>query len=137
SVPFVTETLTNNGGGPLNISTIAIAGTDSADFTQTNNCPATLLFGASCTINVNTAPVTTGPLTATLTIADDGPASPQTVSLPGFGINPLATLSASSLDFGSQAVAIASSAQTLTLSNNGVDGLSISSVKTTANFAQT
>ena len=132
-----TVTLKNNGAGPINISSISITGTNSTEFAQTNDCPASLSIGASCSANVTFTSAVTGTFTATLTFVDDGPGSPQAVSLQGVAINPMAALSSSSLDFGTQTVGFTSSTQTLTLSNNGVGNLSISSVKSTGDFAQT
>jgi hypothetical protein len=41
-------TLTNNGSGALSISSITFLGTNSTDFSQSNNCPASLPAGANC-----------------------------------------------------------------------------------------
>lgn len=77
-------TLTNTGGGPLTINSIAASG----DFAQTNTCPpstSTLAAGANCTINVTFAPTTTGTRNGTLSITDNAAGSPQTVPLTGTG----------------------------------------------------
>lgn len=77
-------TLTNNGTGPLTISSIAASG----DFAQTNSCPpstSTLAAGANCTISVRFAPTATATRNGTLTITDNGAGSPQTVPLSGTG----------------------------------------------------
>jgi hypothetical protein len=74
-----TVTVTNTGGQALNITSVAAG----VNFTQTNNCNAGLGTGASCTINIAFAPTASGPLTGTITIADNASGSPQTVSLAG------------------------------------------------------
>jgi probable HAF family extracellular repeat protein len=49
-------TLTNTGTGPFALSKLAATG----GFSQTNDCPAALPTGASCTIQVASSPVTPG-----------------------------------------------------------------------------
>jgi len=83
--PAQTVTLTDNGGGTLNISSIALTGTNPGDFSQTNNCPASLLTTKSCTIQVTFTPTATGTRTASVTITDNAGGSPQKVSLTGSG----------------------------------------------------
>ena len=79
-------TLTNSGTTPLSISSIAIAGTNAADFAQTNTCPSssnTLAAGSSCTISLTFTPGASGARSATLTFTDNAADSPQTVTLSG------------------------------------------------------
>jgi len=123
----MTVTLANLGNAPLAISGIAAAG----DFAATHNCPASLGAGLSCTISVTFTPTTTGSLVGSLNVTDDAPGSPQAVALIGRGTAPRASLSASSLSFGSQAVGKASSAQSLTLSNTGDATLAVDGVTAT------
>ncbi len=83
-----TITLTNTGELPLMINSIAITGTDQADFEQSNNCPIspnTLAPGDRCTIAVAFTASGTGQKTANLTITDNAPDSPQMVPLTGMG----------------------------------------------------
>ena len=85
----LTTILTNAGNGPLSVTSIAVTGADSGDFTQTNNCPVspnTLGPGNSCTITVIFMPTETGVRTAGITLTDNAPDSPQTVSLTGIGV---------------------------------------------------
>jgi hypothetical protein len=93
--------LTNSGSQSLAIVSIAVTGTNSNDFAQTNNCPATLTPAASCTINVTFTPTTTGSRSAAVTIADNAPNSPQTIALTGtgvgFSVSPKVTVLTSSL----------------------------------------
>jgi len=74
--------LINYGSSALNISGI----TASADFAETDNCTAPVASTASCTINVTFSPTTTGTVNGTLSVADNGPGSPQTISLTGSGV---------------------------------------------------
>lgn len=116
-------TLTNTGNATLTFggSGIAIAGTNSGDFSQTNTCGARVVAGANCTISVTFTPTATGTRTASVSITDDAGNSPQSVSLTGTGVPaaPMASLSVTSLSFGNQLVGTSSSAQTVTLTNTG------------------
>jgi hypothetical protein len=70
--------LTNNGTTSLDISSITISG----DFSETNNCPASLGAGQFCTIGVTWLKSVAGGFSSgTLSVSDNGGASPQTVPL--------------------------------------------------------
>jgi hypothetical protein len=117
-----TVTLTNTGGTGLDISSLAA----SQPFAQSNNCPASLAGGASCTISVTFTPQTSGNINGGVTIADDASGSPQSVILSGTGLTPAAvSLSLSSLNFGGQLIGTTST-QTITLTNTGGASLYIS-----------
>ena len=77
--------LTNSGQTPLNISNIAISGTDAGDFTQVSNCPAILSSTMSCTISVTFTPSVKGARTGTLIVTDNVAARQSTVALTGTG----------------------------------------------------
>jgi FtsP/CotA-like multicopper oxidase with cupredoxin domain len=72
-------TLNNTGTAPLTIRGIFAGGR----FSQTNNCGTSLAIGASCTINVTFSSNAAGTFTGTLSISDNAPGSPQTVTLTG------------------------------------------------------
>ncbi len=75
-------TLSSSGTGPLHIASVATGGTNASDFSLTNNCTApSYAVGATCTIGVSLSPVATGARAAFITITDDAPNSPQTISL--------------------------------------------------------
>jgi sugar lactone lactonase YvrE len=78
-------TLTNPNGAAVTGITITFTGTNGTEFTQTNNCTATLAADSTCTINVGFTPTAVGSGTHTgqLNIADSDPSSPQTVALMG------------------------------------------------------
>jgi hypothetical protein len=78
-------TIRNVGPGALTISGIAIIGTNPGDFSQTNNCGATLARNGSCTIAVRFKPTARGTRTATLRVDDSDPTSPELVTLTGTG----------------------------------------------------
>jgi hypothetical protein len=72
-------TVTNNGTGPLILSSIQTT----SQFAATNTCGAPIAPAGSCTIQVTFTPSASGAQTGTLTIADNAPDSPQVVSLTG------------------------------------------------------
>jgi archaellum component FlaF (FlaF/FlaG flagellin family) len=128
-----TVALTNNGNATLNIASIAAGG----DFAETNNCPASVALGAGCTVSLTFTPTAGGTRTGALTITDNAPGSPETVSLTGSGYVTTATLSASSLQFGSVEANATSAARTVTITNNGANAMVVTAVNVTGNFAQT
>jgi hypothetical protein len=74
-------TLRNNNSAVLNITGIGITGI----FGQTNNCPGSLSFGSSCTINVTFLPTSLGPQSGMLTVTANDSASPHQVPISGTG----------------------------------------------------
>lgn len=74
-------TLSNTGSAPLTISSVTSAG----DFTQFNTCPTSVPAGSSCAISITFSPTTGGNLFGTVTIADNAPSTPQTITLSGTG----------------------------------------------------
>ncbi|MBI5937761.1 MAG: choice-of-anchor D domain-containing protein [Betaproteobacteria bacterium] len=138
-----TVTLSNNGGGTLNISAIELTGANAADFARTTACGATLAGGASCTISVTFTPSAAGARSASLSVSSDASGSPHSISLGGTGIlSPAAVgLSPATLDFGSQTTSTTPAAKTTTLSNTGGSTLNISAISISgtnaADFART
>ena len=80
-----TVTLTNTGGATLTVSGISVTGLNSGDFAQTNNCSSPIAPSGSCTISTVFTPTATGTRAAAVTITDNAPGSPHTVSLTGTG----------------------------------------------------
>jgi hypothetical protein len=80
-----TITLTNGGTSTMTLSSIALAGTNPTDFVELNTCGATLAPAATCNVYVAFKPAAAGAFKATLTITDNGAASPQSVALAGTG----------------------------------------------------
>jgi CSLREA domain-containing protein len=83
SMPVV---LTNTGTAALSGLAASIIGTNISDFAQTNNCPASLGAGLSCTYNVTFTPGALGARSASLQLTDNAANSPQLVTLSGTGI---------------------------------------------------
>ncbi|MDX2166890.1 MAG: choice-of-anchor D domain-containing protein [Deltaproteobacteria bacterium] len=86
-------TLTNNGLSPLHISSMTVTGANPPDFSlslSTFDCgtitlPATFGVGVSCSFDARFTPTGLGTRSATVTIVDDAPDSPQHLLLSGDG----------------------------------------------------
>jgi hypothetical protein len=130
-----TVMLSNTGLGILSITKIAATGS----FTQTNNCGSTVNPGSNCTITATFRPTKAGSITGSLSITDNAPLSPQTVSLKGTGT--YVQLTPASLKFGNQPVGTKSLPKKMTLSNKGSVAVSITKISLTGanagDFAQT
>ena len=141
-----TVTLTNNNSTALTITSIAVvaitppaAGTDFA-IAPGGTCAASLPAGMSCTVNVTFTPSVASAESAKLVFTDVDPSSPQFATLTGTGTAnaPVAVLTPTSLDFGSQLVTTTSSpAKTIMLKNNGNLVLNIASITSSGDFAET
>ena len=132
SSPAQNVTLTNAASTPLNISGI----TATAPFSQTNTCGSSVAASANCTISVTFTPTVPGPVSATVSVADNAPGSPQAVFLNGSAAA-LVLLNPASLSFSSQPVGTPSAPQSVTLTNNGSTTLNISGITATAPFSET
>jgi hypothetical protein len=117
-----TVTLTNTGVGTLSITNITATGA----FTQTNNCGSTVNSGSSCTLNVTSEPTKSGSSTGSLSITDNAPLSPQTVSLKGTGTD--IQFTPASFNFGNQPVGTKSLPKKFTLTNKGGVAVSIAKI---------
>jgi YVTN family beta-propeller protein len=139
-----TVTLTN-ANGPLDISGISVSG----HFQESDNCPAQLEAGTTCTINLIFSPTSAdlgNTVTGSVTVTDDNNGTANntdTIALTGVGSSPAtASLSSNSLTFGNQEVGSTSSpAQGLTVTNSGTLALNIASIAISGanggDFAQT
>jgi len=67
----------------MTLSSITLAGTNATDFVEMNTCGANLAPAATCNVYVAFKPAAAGSFKATLTITDNGAASPQSVALAG------------------------------------------------------
>ena len=126
--------LTNTGTSALTITGIAITGANAGDFAQSNDCPqspATLATQATCELTVNYSPSVPAAESAAISFTDNAVGSPQTINLGGTGEEALISLSAASLNFGSQPAGTVSNAQTVTITNGGNLALNISLVNMT------
>lgn len=119
-------TLTNAGTAAVSVSTPTFSGTNAKDFSQTNNCPSSLVSEASCKIQVYFVPSTEYyPESATLSVSESAPGGTQQVALTGSGTYIRET--PGSLNFGNVAVG-STSTQTVTLTNTGKSTLSVGKI---------
>ena len=81
-----TVTLTNNGGLPLTVASVAVTG-DFAIVAGSNTCGSTVAVGASCTMQLDFVPTAGGPRNGTITVTDNALSTPQTIALSGMGID--------------------------------------------------
>jgi hypothetical protein len=129
-----TVTVTNVGPGTLHISSVLPGGANPGDFQVSSACSgAAYPAGATCNIGVTFSPLGAGQRTATITINDDAPDSPQSVQLTGTGATPppgtpIVKLTPTSVSFGTVTQGTAVNAQIVTLTNSGTGPLHIASL---------
>lgn len=119
--------LTNQQATAASLKAIATSG----DYTQSNNCPASLAAGASCTINVVFQPTSGTVIQGALSFSTDS-TGPAPISLVGTGTdgpNSIVSLSLASLNFGDETAGLFTATQTVTLTNTSTTtSLNIQSV---------
>jgi hypothetical protein len=140
STALATSTVTNTGTSMVtftSFSVMAISGDDSTGFLGVELCPKTLNGGKSCVIIMSFTADSNVTKThaANLLIADNASGSPQTIPMTATVINPQASLSASSLNFGNQKTGTTSTAKTITVTNTGTTTLAFSGLSISGNFA--
>jgi hypothetical protein len=122
----------NSGTAPLTVSGLAIAGANASDFAVTGQtCTgAAIQPGATCAITLVATPHAAGNRTATLTITDDAPNSPQSVALSVNGqVSVSATYSpAGGIIFPSVKVGKTTGTQYVTVKSTGQSPLTVSRV---------
>jgi YVTN family beta-propeller protein len=135
-------TVTNTGSSMVtftNFSIGSISGDDSTGFLGVEFCPKTLNPGKSCPIIMSFTADSNVTKThaANLVIADNASGSPQMILMSATVINPVASLSASSLSFGNQKTGTTSAAKPVTLKNTGTTTLTLTGLSISGNFAFT
>src|SRR6266852_272301 len=128
-----TITVTSAGTATLHISSVLPGGANPGDFQVTNNCAGAYAVNSNCTISVTFSPLGAAQRTATVTITDDAPDSPQSVQLTGNGADPTpgtpaVKVTLMSISFGTVTQGAAVGAHTVTLTSFGTASLHISSI---------
>jgi hypothetical protein len=123
-----TVTITSNGAA------IAIAA--SGDYTQSNDCPATLSAGKSCTISASFAPTSSGTVTGALSVTSTASGFGFAAGLTGTGTGTVVSqvsIRPNTLSFGSiGALDFTKHSKTITLANvSSTTSLTIQSVSVT------
>ena len=108
-------TVTDVGTSPVTFASI----TPSGDYGQTNNCPATLQPNNGCTITVSFTPTQQGIRLGSISLMDDAPGSPQTISLTGMGTQPMADIAVTGNASPRSAPPGGSATFTVIVTNNG------------------
>ena len=143
-----TVTLTNNTSDPIPFpgGSVSFSGTNAADFSSpSNSCGTSIAAGASCGVSVTFTPSVlggeSGTLVITVVITNGGISSSQSfdVSLTGTGsaAAPGVGFAPTTLAFGGQLLTTTSAAKMVTLTNTGTAALTINSIATSGDFAQT
>jgi hypothetical protein len=70
----------------LTISAVKLEGSNPNDFSGTDTCISTFAAGSTCSVTLTFQPTAAGTRTASLTIYDNAPNSPQTLTVTGTGI---------------------------------------------------
>lgn len=133
-----TVTLTNEGSLAVNYDSIGVA-SGQGNFNQSNNCGTSLAAGAACDIVVKFTPSTGGTLKGKLYVAS-GSNALASITLEGTGEAPALTVSPTSVSFPSVKVGVASTPQTVQISNLSgytATGVSVSVSGTSKGFGQT
>ena len=123
--------LGNYGAVPLNLQSITTTG----DYSQTNDCGATVSPGARCTVTITFSPTAVGTRNGTLVVNSN--VSPITAQLSGTGQGALIGAAPLQLSFGALAVGSTSASQSITITDLGNTPLSILGLTAQGDFAQT
>jgi hypothetical protein len=107
SAPAQIVQVSNTGADPLTLTV-----TSSGDFSFVTSCGTSVASGTSCPIAVTFSPTTTGARSGSLTLLDNAPGSPHTVTLNGTGV--AAPASGSGTPPGSYTLSVTGTAGTLT-----------------------
>ena len=127
--------ITNNWSEPVRLTSLTISGNDSANFSRSTTCGATLPAGSFCTASVYFRPANPGEKTGQLNIASQAASSPQVVALTGTGTFLQMTASPTALDFSYQPLFTASTARVVTVTNTGTQLLRLTAVVVTGTDA--
>ena len=110
----------NVGSSPLVFGStpVGFTGAGASSFRQVNTCASSSVsVGATCFVQISFLPDSAGPLSATVTLADNASNSPQTISVSGTGVTPTLSLNSTSLTFDSVNVGSTSAAQNVIVTN--------------------
>jgi hypothetical protein len=118
-------TVTNLSSSIVTMGSIAITGINAGDFTDGDGCGPALGVNKSCTVTVYFDPAAAGARAASLNIAMTVPAGTQSVNLTGTGTQAAATLSTTTLNFGTVKDLTTSAPMNVTLTNTGTGALTI------------
>ena len=129
-----TVILRNMGSASLAITSISHVG----DFAETDDCGTAVSAAGSCTLVVTFTPTALGHRIGSIAVSDDAAKSPHVITLTGDASTGAGvSLSASTLLFPPQQVGGSSTAQSVSLTSNGVAPLHIGSIAASGDYVQT
>jgi hypothetical protein len=131
-----TVTLTT-GDSSVAINSIGIGGVNPGDFAQTTTCGANVPSGMQCSFSVTFSPTAVGLRKGTLVIGDTENSTSVSHVVALTGSTSTVQLSASSLNFGSQSIGVATAPQTITVTNVGSSALTVSAIVASSDFGET
>jgi hypothetical protein len=127
-----TFTITNVASQNYTVQSFTFSGTNAAEFTVVGNPSArTLAPGTSFSIQAVFTPTTSGPRTATLSVATSDLSTTLQVPLTARGISSVLTIDPPSFDFGPVVVNV-SVPQPIHITNSGTDAMVVSNIALTA-----
>jgi hypothetical protein len=123
-------TVSNTGNAPLQITTVALGGTDPGSFSiQSDDCAgATVPAGESCDVGITFTASDANPKSAVLLVTDNAPDSPQGNALTGTANVPGVSITPESVHFNSVQAGRVSAAARVTIKNSGTAVLKIGAI---------
>ena len=120
------ETLLVSAYGPVNINNIST----STNFSEADNCPASLTNGTTCAMYVYFVPTASGNLSGNVTINTNGFFS-QVNTVNTTGLGSAISLTGAPVSFGNQLVKTTSAAKTVTITNSGTSAIKMGTITLT------
>ena len=120
------QQITVSAYGPETIANISA----STNFSEADNCPATMTNGMTCTMYVYFTPTAAGKLSGSITINHSGFFS-QVATVSTTGLGSAISLTGAPLSFGNQLVKTTSAAKTVTVKNNGTTAITMGTITLT------
>ena len=117
------QSITLSSVGPLTISSISVTGA----FSETDDCPASMPNGTTCSMYVYFVPTGSGNANGTVTINTNGFFNPSsTISLTGTAT--AISVSGAPVKFANQLVKTTSAVKTVTVTNTGTTGITMGTI---------
>ena len=117
-----TAIVTSLGSAAVDFSSVSLSGANAGDFAVGGTCGGSLAPAATCTLTVTFTPSAPGPRSAQVTLASNAGNNPVVLDVGGTGTTGAvasASLSATSLDFGTRALGSPSPQQSIVVTNTG------------------
>jgi hypothetical protein len=141
AAPARSVTVNNTGQAALSFTSIAIGGANAGAFALGGTCASAtpVPAGGSCTLTVSANASSSGPLSATLTLASNASNGPVAVALAGTVAAPAPGIAASpsAVAFGAHTIGAAATTLDVTLANTGNVALALGSVSVSGSGAVT